>query len=75
MSKDNYYFLTMIAHEKIAEARRTAAHDRLVLIADNARRKNQQVAGSRRARLLRRLTAPFRHGRPVLETTVAARRA
>jgi hypothetical protein len=63
----------MIAYEKIAEARRTAAHDRLVLIADSARCENQQAAGSRRAGLLESLVQ-FRHGRPVVETTVAARR-
>jgi hypothetical protein len=77
MPNDNLYFVTMIACEKIAEARKAAAHDRLVLIADDARRENHQAAGSQRtgAGLLRSLAAPFRHGRPVLKTTVAARRA
>jgi hypothetical protein len=50
MHNDHWYKAAM--YEKIAEARRVAAHDRLVLTADNARREAQQAAGSPFARLV-----------------------
>src|ERR1700738_1045433 len=48
----NEYWYKAAMYEKIAEARRVAAHDRLVLPADKARREAQQAARSPFARLV-----------------------
>jgi hypothetical protein len=66
-----HYFLTVRTYEKIAEARAEAAHDRLVLAAENARRKSQ-FAWSPVAVLFRSLASVFGHGRPALEGPVPA---
>lgn len=54
------YYLMMVVSEKIAEARREAAHDQLVLAASNARREARQATGSPFAGLLRVLASVFR---------------
>jgi hypothetical protein len=63
----NYRWCEMIAHEKIAEARRAAAHDRLALTAESGIRDAlQQAAGSPVAGLLRSLANAFGRSRPAL---------
>lgn len=58
-SRDTQYFLELMAHEKIAEAIREAAHDRLALTAENANRGVRQGLRMRFVRLFRRLANGF----------------
>ena len=59
MSRDTQYFIELMAHEKIAEAIREVAHDRLALTADNANRCVRQGLRMRFIRLFRRLANGF----------------
>lgn len=58
-SRDTYYFIELMAREKITEAMRAAAHDKLALTADNANRGVRQDLRMRVARLFRRLANGF----------------
>ena len=59
MSRDTHYFIELMAHEKITEAIREVAHDRLALTADNANRGVRQGLRMRFVRLFRRLANGF----------------
>ena len=72
MSSDNSYFLAMMADEKIAAARRAAAHDRLVLTAGNGCHGTRQSARSPFTRLVRTLVSASGYGRPAQETIIPA---
>jgi hypothetical protein len=66
------YALEKIAYEKIAEDRKAAAHDRLAVQADQARRTARQAARSPFVAILRTLGSVFGFRRPALESTVSA---
>jgi hypothetical protein len=70
---NNYRWCEMVAYEKIAQARRAAAHDRLALTAVSGRRDVRQAAVSPVAGLLRSLASAFGRGRSAQETMVPAR--
>ena len=72
MSRDNSYFLAMMADEKIAAARRAAAHDRLVLAPENGCHGTRQSARSPFTRLVRTLVSASGYGRPAQETIIPA---
>jgi hypothetical protein len=59
MSRDTQYFLELMTREKIAEAMREVAHDRLALTADNANRGVRHGLRMRFVRLFRRLANGF----------------
>jgi hypothetical protein len=63
---NNYRWCEMVAYEKIAQARRAAAHDRLALTAESGLRDTRQAAGSPVAGLLRSLASAFGLRRPAL---------
>lgn len=64
------HWCEMFAYEKIAAARRSAAHDRLAVAAVQAKRGAGQGAPSRYVGLLRVLANALGHGRPVLERKI-----
>ena len=73
-SRDTQFFLELMAHEKIAEAIREVAHDRLALTADNAHRGVRQGLRMRFVRLFRRLANGFAFVRaPSMEESRCAR--
>lgn len=72
---NRYHWCEMTAYEKITEARRVAANDRLALTADNAKRKARHEARSLFPGLGATLASVFRSGHPVLGTTAPAGRA
>jgi len=67
---NNYHWCAMIAYEKIAQARRAAAHDKLALTAESGVRDVRQAAGSPVAGLLLSLASAFGRGRRAQETMV-----
>jgi len=69
----NYHWFDMVAHEKIAQARRWAEHDRRALAAESGKREARHSAGSPVAGLLRSLASAVGRGRPAQETMVPAR--
>jgi hypothetical protein len=74
MSRESPYILELMAHEKIAEAIREVAHDRLALTADNANRGVRQGLRMRFVRLFRRLANGFAFVRaPSMEQSRPAR--
>lgn len=74
MSRESPYILELMAHEKIAEAIREVAHDRLALTADNANRGVRQGLRMRFVRLFRRLANGFAFVRaPSVEQSRPAR--
>lgn len=72
MFNHTHYFLEKMADEKIVDARRAAAHDRLALTAGDARREIGRAAPSSLAGLVRALANVLRRGRRVLQSTVPA---
>lgn len=74
MSRESPYILELMAHEKIAQAIREVAHDRLALTADNANRGVRQGLRMRFVRLFRRLANGFAFVRaPSVEQSRPAR--
>lgn len=65
MNNQHWHILT--AYDRITEARTAAAHDRLVLAAENARHKPRQSGWWPLALLFRALTGTFGRRRPLLE--------
>ena len=62
----NWYFCTMMAHEKIAEARSAATQDRLALTATQAGREAQRCERAPLAKRLWTLAGAFGLRRPAL---------
>ena len=59
MSRDTHYFIELMAHEKITEAIREVAHDKLARTAGEANRGVRQGLRMRFVRLFRRLANGF----------------